>query len=250
MSSAEIPTGASVTSGGKSWGVCSPPWEPCGLQACGSNGTASSAARPPLLELRGPTWRSGRPQDPSSLSARTRTSGVQLCPRGVNGDLSKGRRPQPWTVGVALPTARWPRGRVQAPGLLRTGSVQVRALTRAGPTRFSPSQHSWNSSAGPAPPRNALVLYCVCFSSRQSKPLQTWWHKRAMSICYYPPLAWSGSYGLSQFSLRVSPGCRRSRVGFEPPPGLPQARVWWLMLAVGWALNTGAGPGPPSGRSS
>lgn len=54
MSSAEIPTGASVTSGGKPWGVCSPPQEPCGLQPGGSNCTASSAARLPLLELRGP----------------------------------------------------------------------------------------------------------------------------------------------------------------------------------------------------
>ena len=193
-------------------------------QFCGQ-AAPPGAPRPHLEE-----WQAPGPL----LSVRPKTDerGAAVSSWGQRGPLRGSQTAALNRRGSFAPSTVTPRTSA-APGLLRTGSVQVRALTRAGLARFSPSQHSWNSSAGPASPRNALVLHCVCFSSRPSKPLQTWWHKRAMSICYYPPLAWSGSYGLSQFSLRVSPGCRRSRVEFEPPPRLPQARVWWLMLAVG-----------------
>ena len=236
MSSAEVPMGASVTSGGKPWGVCSPPREPCGLQPGSSNCTASSSARPPLLELRGPHVEEWQVSGPLlSACPNTEERGADVS-HGVNGDLSEGRRPQPWTVGVALPPARWPRGWMQPPGRLCTGSAQVRTLTRAGPARFSPIWHSWNSSAGPAlrprraPPRNALVLHYFCFSSHPSKPPQNWWHKTAMS---YYPLAWSGSYGLSQFSLRVSPGCRWSRVGSSHLQGFHKHRCGgWCWLSA------------------
>lgn len=193
-------------------------------QFCGQ-AAPPGALRPHLEE-----WQASGPL----LSVRPNTDerGAAVSSWGQRGPLQGSQTAALNRRGSFAPSTVTPRTSA-APWTAPCWVSASPGLNQGGSGRFSPSQHSWNSSAGPAPPRNALVLYCVCFSSRQSKPLQTWWHKRAMSICYYPPLAWSGSYGLSQFSLRVSPGCRRSRVGFEPPPGLPQARVWWLMLAVG-----------------
>lgn len=88
ISSAEIPTGASVTLGGKSWGVCSPPREPCGLQPCGSNGTASSAARPPLLELRRPHLEEWQVSGPLlSVCPNTEERGAAVSSWGQRGPL-------------------------------------------------------------------------------------------------------------------------------------------------------------------
>lgn len=143
---------------------------------------------------------------------------------------------------VALPPAWLRGGRVPGvslcgcPGLLPTGLVQLRALARAGPGRLSPVQHSWSSSVGTGARGSTCNPQKCSFASLllllPSKLPQTQWHKATMSIysyCFH--LAWSGSCGLSQFSLGVSPGCRPSRV--ELSPRLPRAQVWWLMLALG-----------------
>ena len=88
MSSAEFPTGASVTSGGKPWGVCSPPREPCGLQPGSSNCTASSSARPPLLELRGPHVEEWQVSGPLlSACQNTEERGADVFSWGQRGPL-------------------------------------------------------------------------------------------------------------------------------------------------------------------
>ena len=140
----------------------------------------------------------------------------------------------PGSLRLPRPAAYWVSA---APGLGQGGSRLV--VSRSAQLELL----SWARHSGLdlQPPEMLLCLSLLLFLLLPSKPPQTQWHKTTMSIyysyCYH--LAWSGSCGLSQFSLGVSPGCRRSWV--EPSPRLPRAQVWWLMLAVGRAVSRGPG---------